>query len=85
MTGQLKDWRGNYYEYGISLDRPCDENGCDQGAVLLPCNAEGDPGRCHHHGGIHRLDGGKGRHFCEDHGLKHLETNKYIALKREGR
>lgn len=74
----LSDFRGNDYEYGEDLGGSCDEPGCDKNAVRLPCNAEGDLGRTHWHGGIHRLDMRPGSKFCEEHGLMHLTKNQEI-------
>jgi len=79
----LSDFRGNLYRFGAALGVPCDESDCDAEAVRCPCNAEGDTNRTHWHGGIHRLDGGPGFQFCEQHGLEHLARNAEIAAARE--
>ncbi len=61
------------------LGLPCEEPDCFAEAVRHCCNAEGDAGRTHWHGGIHHIDPKKeGRYYCKEHGLKHLKANALI-------
>lgn len=79
----LKDYRGNEYESGAPLGVPCHEPGCTKEAVRHRCNAEGDIGRTHWHGGIHRLDGGGSGDFCHEHGMQILMANAKVLAQRE--
>lgn len=79
----LKDWRGNTYRAGEPLGIRCEWPGdCDKEAVRHRCNAESTGARTHWHGGIHRLDGGGGFHFCLEHGREVLLLNDAVAAAR---
>ena len=76
FTGEKLD------DAGTPLGQSCDWPECARPATFQPCNAEGDSGRAHWHGGIHRLDNGAGFHFCDEHALMVLADNERIMRER---
>lgn len=92
MSNELKRWTGEVVgAFGMKLAGPCGWEGCGERAVFLPCNAEGDKGRAHHHGGVHDLSEHMGEFrrqgFAMEgieklptHGMAFCETHGLLVL-----
>lgn len=86
---ELQDWRGNTYDQGGPVEDEaityCGVNDCEERSVRHQCNAEGDFGRTHWHGGIHRLANKSLEGFCHRHGVAVLQENARLREMRPDR